>query len=105
MPPPRKTLPETQGIHPLAPGDFLADGFDAALNAAAAELGTVLSTRLIGIKQVFLSIAPRRHIGHNQNWVADKITRQQDVVGFICLKSQTIPIYCIKVILSATQLK
>ena len=32
------------------------------------------------------------------NWVADKITRQQNVVGFICLKSKTIPVYCIKII-------
>ena len=34
----------------------------------------------------------------NRNWVADKITRQQNVVGFICLKSKTIPVYCIKII-------
>ena len=34
----------------------------------------------------------------NLNWVADKITRQQNVVGFICLKSKTIPVYCIKII-------
>ena len=35
---------------------------------------------------------------HYKNWVADKITRQQNVVGFICLKSKTIPVYCIKII-------